>query len=379
MNNQPDLGLQEQLRKASGTLYLGATKVGEGCPPYFIAEIGNNHNGDFFLAKRSIEEAAKAGAHAVKFQKRSIADTFAKELRDKPQTKEEIRGKTYGEYRAGLELSLEDFKRLKEVADFNKIAFFATPFDIPSVDFLEEVGVPFYKVASFDVTNLPLLEYLAKKQKPIILSTGMATIEEVDQAVATVLAHHSQLVILHCVSVYPSPDEYINLNAMKVLRRRYSPLPIGYSGHEQDILPTIVAVAQGAAVIERHFTLSKNLPGPDHASVSIEPRIFSDMVMGSHRVRAMFGKNEKEILEQEKATREKHSKSLVSATFIPKGTIIKAEMLTVKSPGYGFKPRDMHMLVGRKAAIDIAADTVVRKEEIAWEEAPVVRAPADML
>jgi len=360
--------LKEKLREAHDWVYLGPNKVGESHQPYFIAEIGNNHNGDFYLAKRSIEEAAKAGAHAVKFQKRSINDTFAKELRDKPQTKEEIRGKTYGEYRAGLELSREDFVRLKEVADFNRVAFFATPFDIPSVDFLEEVGVPFYKIASFDVTNIPLLEYVASKNKPVILSTGMTTIEEIDEAVATILKYHNQLVVLHCVSVYPSPDEYVNLNAMKLLQRRYHPLPVGYSGHEQDILPTLAAIAHGATVVERHFTLSKSLPGPDHASVSIEPHIFSDMVLGSARIKKMFGKSEKDILEQEKGTREKHSKSIVAAVAIPKGSTITRAMLTVKSPGYGFKSKDIPLLVGKKASLDIAADTVIRKEDIAWEE-----------
>jgi sialic acid synthase len=363
--------MREKLRGASGRIYLGPNKVGQGQSTYFIAEIGNNHNGDFFLAKRTIEEAAKAGAHAVKFQKRSIKDVFAKELRDKPQTKGDIKGTTYGEYREGLELSFEDFVKLKEIAAFHNVAFFATPFDIPSVDFLEKVGTPFYKIASFDVTNLPLLEYVASKNKPVILSTGMATIEEVDEAVATVVRHHTNLIVLHCVSVYPSPDENINLNAMNVLRRRYYPLPIGYSGHEQDILPSLAAIVSGATVVERHFTLSKALPGPDHASVSIEGPTFAEMVKGAQRIKALFGKNSKELLEQEKGTRDKHSKSIVALKPIPKDTIIKREMLTVKSPGYGLKPRDMEAVIGNKAAVDIAADAVIRREDVAWEEKSV--------
>lgn len=361
--------LREKLREASNWVYLGPTKVGEGHEPYFIAEIGINHNGDFYLAKRHIEEAAKAGAHAVKFQKRSIKDVAAKELRDKPQTKDEIRGKTYGEYREALELSLDEYRELKKVAEFHNVTFFATATDRPSVDFLEQVGVPFYKVASFHITDLPLLDYIASKGKPIILSTGTATLEETDEAVATILKHHHQLILLHCVSVYPSPDETINLNTMKLLRRRYDPLPIGYSGHEQDILPTLAAVAHGATVIERHFTLSRTLPGPDHATVSIEAPMFEDMVLGAKRIRKMFGRTEKEVLAEERTVREKHHKSIVAAVHIPKGALITAEMLTVKSPGYGFQPRDIPLLIGQKAALDIAADTVIRKEDIAWEAA----------
>lgn len=372
MSTRISSALRGGLKKAQRTVYLGPHRVGSGCPTYFIAEIGNNHNGDFFLAKRSIEAAAKVGVHAVKFQKRSIPDVFAKELREKPQTKEEIRGKTYGEYREGLELSLEDFLRLKEIAHFNNVAFFATPFDLPSVDFLEEVNVPFYKIASFDVTNLPLLDYIAHKGRPIILSTGMATLDEVDEAITTILKHNNKLVVLHCVSVYPSPDEHINLGALQELKERYGGIPIGYSGHEQDILPTLTAIALGACVVERHFTLSKQLPGPDHGSVSIEPAVFSQLVESAHRIRTLFGTGHKELIEGERTSRDKHSKSIVALVDIPQGTSITASMLTCKSPGHGLKPRELSFVIGKKAATDIGADSVLKKEDVVWEEIGVV-------
>ncbi len=368
MSESPKPNFREQLRGAKSTFYLSAQKIGHGQPAYFIAEIGNNHNGDFFLAKRSIEEAAKAGAHAVKFQKRSINDTFAKELRDKPQTKGDIKGTTYGTYREGLELSFEQFVELKKVAEFHKVAFFATPFDIPSVDFLEKVGVPFYKIASFDVTNLPLLARVAETKKPVILSTGMATLEEIDEAVSTILAHHNELAILHCVSIYPSPDEVINIGGIKILERRYHPLPIGYSGHEQDILASLTAVALGASIVERHFTLSRLLPGPDHASVSIEPHTFAEMVRSAARMRTIRGTRGKELLDAEKVTRDKHGKSVVAKVAIPKGAIITEAMLTCKSPGYGLKPRDLPALVGLRTTCAIDADAVIRREDIAWED-----------
>src|SRR3989338_8702680 len=160
---------------------VGNKYVGQGQPTFFIAEIGNNHNGDYYLAKRTIEKAVEAVADAVKFQKRFINETFAKELIDKPQTKDQIYGKTYGEYRQALELDKGEFLKLKNHARQLGVIFFATPFDKKSVDFLEDVGVDVYKIASFDVTNTPLLEYVAQKKKPMFLSTGMATIEEVDK------------------------------------------------------------------------------------------------------------------------------------------------------------------------------------------------------
>ena len=362
---------QEKLKSLPEWVDLGRHRVGKDHPAYFIAEIGNNHNGDFFIAKKTIEEAAKAGAHAVKLQKRFIKETFAKELLDKPQTKENIRGKTYGEYRENLELSFDDFVKLKNLADSLNLAFFATPFDRKSVDFLESVGVPFYKIASFDLTNIPLLDYVARKRKPIILSTGMASLEEVDEAVATVLAHNAQLILLHCVSVYPTPDEHVNLKEMSTMAERYAPIPVGYSGHEKDFLATLTAVARGATIVERHFTLSRLLPGPDHETVSLTPPEFAEMVKSSERINAISGEGLKRILEEEVGTRNKHSKSIVARVAIPKGTAITHAMLAVKSPGYGLKPRELPRLIGQKTAVDIGEDTVIRTEDIYWQEKSV--------
>ena len=345
---------------------IGNKHVGKGEPVFFIAEIGNNHNGDYYLAKRSIEEAVKSGADAVKLQKRFVNETFAKELVEKPQTKDQIFGKTYGEYRQALELNQEEFAKLKELSDTLGVIFFATPFDKKSADFLEEINVPVYKIASFDVTNLPLLEYVAKKGKPMFLSTGMCTIEELDEAVDTILKHNDQLIIKHCVSVYPSPDEKINLKTIPFLQERYAPLSIGYSGHEQDTLPTLAAVTLGAVSVERHFTLDRSLPGPDHASVSIEPETFNSMVRDTRRIEKAFGEPMKKCTEEELKTREKHGKSIVSAKAIPAGTVITAAMLACKSPGYGLKPNMREKVVGKKAKIDIPFDTVIKHGDVMW-------------
>lgn len=346
---------------------VGNRFIGEGEPAFFIAEIGNNHNGDYYLAKKTIEAAVKSGADAVKFQKRFIDEVFAKELQEKPQTKDQIFGKTYGEYRQALELDFDEFKKLKEYAEELGTIFFATPFDLKSADFLEAVGVDVYKIASFDCANLPLLEQVAKKGKPMILSTGMTSLEELDEAVETILKHNNQLIILHCVSVYPAVDERLNLSTVPFLKERYTPLPVGYSGHEGDYSPTLAAVSLGAKCVERHLTLDKNLPGPDHATVSIDPEQFKKMVTSARRIEKALGRPGKYLFEEEMATRNKHSKSLVARVDIPAGTLVTADMLTCKSPGYGLKPRMLPAVIGKKVKVDLPVDTVITKDHIVWE------------
>ena len=357
----------QHIKDLPAKIKIGNRYVGKGEPAFFIAEIGNNHNGDFYLAKRTIEEAVKAGADAVKFQKRFIDETFARELREKPQTKDQIYGKTYGEYRQALELDKEEFVKLKEYAEGLGVTFFATPFDHKSADFLEEVGQDVYKIASFDVTNLPLLEHVAKKGKPVILSTGMSSVEEVDEAVETILRHNKQLMILHCVSIYPSAEDKLNLLTIPFFQERYSPLPIGYSGHEQDYMPTLAAISLGAKVVERHITLDKAMPGPDHATVSIDPKEFGAMVAGARRIEHALGVARTEVLPEEMTTRNKHSKSIVSTVRIPAGTVITASMVMCKSPGYGLKPNMLGTIIGKKVAMDIEEDSVIAKEHIAWD------------
>lgn len=345
---------------------IGNRYVGQGEPAYFIAEIGNNHNGDFYLAKRTIEEAVKAGANAVKFQKRFINETFARELREKPQTKDQIYGKTYGEYREALELDKEEFIKLKQYAEGLGVTFFATPFDHKSADFLEEVGQDVYKIASFDVTNLPLLEHVAKKGKPVILSTGMSSIEEIDEAVQTILPLNKDLMVLHCVSIYPSAEDKLNLRTIPFFQERFYPLPIGYSGHEQDYMPTLAAISLGAKVVERHITLDKAMPGPDHATVSIDPKEFSAMVAGSRRIEHALGVARSVVLPEEMTTRNKHSKSIVSTVAISAGTVITPRMVMCKSPGHGLKPNMLGKIIGKKVNVDIEEDAVLTNDHIAW-------------
>ena len=338
---------------------VGNKYVGEGEPTFIIAEIGNNHNGDYFLGKKTIEQARLAGADAVKFQKRTVEDVFARELLDRVQTKDQIYGKTYEEYRRKLELKDEDFIKLKKYAESLGLIFFATPFDKKSADFLEYIGSEAYKIASFDVTHLSLLEHVAKKGKPIFLSVGMSDWDEIDEAIKTILQYNNQLIVKHCVTMYPVPDDKLNISTVKFYKERYSPLPVGYSGHEIDILPSIMAVVLGANSIERHFTLDKNLPGPDHGSVSINPKEFKSMVAGIRKAEKVLGKPMKGLWDEEKRVRDKHSKSIVSAVDMPVGTILTLDKLVFKSPGYGIKPSDINNVLGKKTKIDIKSDTVI--------------------
>lgn len=344
---------------------IGREYVGPGRPIFMIAEIGINHNGQFELAKRLIKEAKDAGADAVKFQKRTPQEILIKKWLEKPYTSPHAYAQTYGEHRKKLELSEKDYYRLKKYADDLGILFFASVWDFKSADFMESLDVAAYKIPSADVINLPLLEYVAKKDRPVLLSTGMNTIEEIDEAVKTILKYNSRLIIFHCVSLYPCPEEKIDLNFMNVLRERYKPLPVGYSGHEMGYLPTLTAVAMGAQIIERHFTLDKTMKGSDHAA-SLEPQEFKKLIENIRKIEKIRGKAEKIIYPELKPLREKLAKSIVAKKTIPKGTVIKKEMLCIKGPGSGIKPSLIGEVIGRVSQVDIQEDTLIPLETLRW-------------
>lgn len=343
---------------------VGTKWVGEGEPNFVIAEIGNNHNGDLELAKKSVTEAARLGADAVKFQRRDIDSVFTKEMQAAPQTNSRALGATYGDYRRRLELSDSAFAELKHLAHSLDMVFFVTPFDLKSAEVLAKVGMDAWKIASFDLNHKPLIEYIAKKGQPIFISTGMGTVEEIDEAINTILKYNKQLIINHCVSVYPTPDEDLNIGAVSFMKKRYNPLPIGYSGHEVGFIPTIVAVTLGASTVERHFTLDKSLPGPDHATVSLDPQEFGEMVRQIRRIERAVADNRVYLHEKEVGIRKKHGKSIVAKVKIPAGTVISADMLACKSPGSGLKPTLMYTVVGKIAKTDISEDAILSHDLI---------------
>ncbi|MFZ1058538.1 MAG: N-acetylneuraminate synthase family protein [Candidatus Rokuibacteriota bacterium] len=346
------------------TIRIGDRLVGDGQPCYVVAEAGVNHNGELELARKLVAVAVVAKADAVKFQKRSIPAILIQEALDAPYVKPNSLGATYGEHRERLELSEEAYRELVELCHKEGITFLASAWDPASADFVEELGIPAFKIASADLTNLPLVEHIARKQRPIIMSTGMSEMEEVADAVATVRRYHDDFVLLHCTSAYPSEYVDLNLRAMETLRREFGCL-VGYSGHERGLATTEAVVALGACLVERHFTLDRTLPGPDHAA-SLEPRGLELLVRDIRHVEAALGSPLKRLLPSEVPVRQRLAKSVVAARHIPAGRAISEDDLAVKGPGTGISPRHLKRLIGVVARRDIPADTLIPPEALEW-------------
>ena len=277
--------------------------IGENEPPFIIAEIGNNHNGSLDNALELIKTANDIGVDAVKFQVKNIEKSFSQELLDSPYVTENSFGKTYREHKQALEFSKEQLVEIYEFSRKLGIICFSTPFDTDSVDLLETVDNPIYKISSFHVTDMPLLEKVSKTKKPIIMSTGMSSIDEIDKAVELIRNYNDQLILLQCTSCYPTDDKDVNLAVIPSLRNRYS-CPIGYSGHERGLAICTSAVTLGACVIEKHFTSDRSLKGPDHAS-SIEPIGMKDIVLRSKKIFTALGNSNKFVLDCELKNRQK--------------------------------------------------------------------------
>lgn len=361
--------LTEAWQKLQGTaasrVKIGMQYVGAGEPVFIIAEIGLNHNGSVDQAKQLIDEAKNAGADAVKFQKRSTVDLLTKEGREKPYTSPHAYADTYGEHRDKLEFSEEQYRELIAYSANKGVLFFASVWDLPSADLMERLGTDAYKIPSADLSNLPLLEYVAKKGKPILLSTGMSSEEEIALAVETVLAHNQKVILFHCLSLYPAPEDKLNIAYQDVLAKRFAPVPVGYSGHEPDLLPTLVAVSRGAVAVERHLTLDRSMKGSDHAA-SLTPPDFKELVDSIRRIEVILGKPEKILYDELLPLREKLAKSVVAKRSIPKGKVIECDDLTVKSPGNGISPIKLKGLVGKVARVDIEEDTFLPEEALTW-------------
>lgn len=277
--------------------------VGESESPFIIAEIGNNHNGSLELALKLIKIAKEIGVDAVKFQVKDIEKAFPKELLDAPYVNDNSFGKTYREHKIALEFSEDQLNQIYDYAKNIGIICFSTPFDTNSVALLERIENPFYKISSFHVTDYDLIQSICKTGKPIIMSTGMSTLEEIDKSVELIKKHIDQFALLHCTSCYPTEDKDINLRVIPTLKNRYN-CPIGYSGHERGVAISTSAIALGACIIERHFTLDRTMKGPDHAS-SVEPSGMSFIVNRAKRMFEAMGNPNKIVLDCELKNRKK--------------------------------------------------------------------------
>ncbi|MGZ4678439.1 MAG: N-acetylneuraminate synthase family protein [Acidimicrobiia bacterium] len=338
---------------------IGERAVGGGAPCYVIAEAGANHDRDLDVAYRLIDVAAEAGADAVKFQTYSGAALYSR-FTPAFEYLGDVGGRTPQELLDDIALPRDWQPRLAARARAAGLDFFSSPFDRAAVDELAALDVPVFKVASFEIVDLGFIEYIGRTGRPIIISTGMATLEEIGEAIdAARRGGASELALLQCASVYPAPPEAINLRAMQTMRDAFG-VPVGLSDHTTGIHIASAAVAVGAELVEKHFTLDRGRTGPDH-SFALEPDELTAMVRAIRDVEAALGSGEKtgpsdaESVEMYRNAR----RSVVAATAIPAGTEIRAEMLTVKRPGFGIKPRDLDLVVGRRAARDIADDEVV--------------------
>lgn len=334
--------------------------------PYIIAEIGANHNGDIDLAKKMIDSAIEKGADAVKFQSWSKDSIFARQVYEQNYfLADDYRNRTDYTLESIVEaysLGKAEHRILKNYCDQVGITFSSTPFCEDEVDFLaDELDVDFIKVASMDLNNYPFLEYIARKNKPIILSTGLSTVAEVDEAIRTILnMGNDKIIILHCVSIYPPKDEEVNLNNIDMLRDLYG-YPTGYSDHTIGIAAPILSIAKGACVIEKHFTLDKNMEGWDH-KVSADPFELGVIVEECKKAVKMLGSYNREVNEP-KERMEAFRRSVVTTRDIKFGEIIKREYLTFKRPGTGIEPKYLDFIVGKIAKRDIEHDELIRMED----------------
>ena len=342
-------------------------KIGKGkC--YIIAEAGVNHNGNIQLAKRMIDVATKAGVDAIKFQTFKAEDLVTRNA-DMAEYQTKNTGKKENQYEMlkKLELDYEEFTELKSYCEQKGIQFLSTPHTEEAADYLQDL-IPAYKIGSGDLTNLPFLEKIAKKGKLIILSTGMGTIQEVRDAVDTIRKYNTQLILMHCTTSYPCPEEDVNLNVINTLKREFG-CPVGYSDHPSGIDVAIMAASFGAVVIEKHFTLDKEMSGPDHKA-SINPEELCQMIKAINDKRKIdipqkiLGKDIKEPTQKELEISTVARKSIIAARDIAPNTRINEGMLVIKRPATGIPPKELKNVIEKTAKTFIRKDSIIKWSDL---------------
>jgi sialic acid synthase len=322
---------------------------------YTIAEIGHNHQGSVETCKEMFSKAKELGANAVKLQKRDNKSLFTKEIYDSPYLNKNSYGDTYGAHREALEFGREEYCELVAYAKEIDITFFSTAFDFNSADFLAEFDMPAYKIASGDLTNIPLLQYIAKIGKPIILSTGGGTLENVQRAYDAIMPINTQLAILQCTAAYPVKPEDMNLRVIETYKEAFQNIVIGLSDHESGIGMALVAYMLGARIVEKHFTLNRALPGTDHA-FSLAPNGLHRLTRNLKRARLALGTAEKKRLSFEEKPLYKMGKKLVAARELKAGHVLTREDIAIKSPNDGLPPYELENVLGKELLSDLGTD-----------------------
>ena len=338
---------------------VGDRRIGADARVFVVAEAGVNHNGDVALALALVDAAADAGADAVKFQ---TFRTDALVSRAAPKAGYQVEttgaGESQREMLARLELTVEEFARVQERCAKRGVVFFSAPFDDASADALERLGAPIFKIPSGEITNLPFLRHVAAKRRPMIVSTGMSTLAEVGDALAAIrAAGDPPVALLHCLSAYPAPPAEMNLRAMDTLRARFA-LPVGLSDHTLGLEVALAAVGRGAAIVEKHLTLDKALPGPDHRA-SLDPAEMAALVRGIRTVESALGDGDKRPAPSELDTRRVARKSVVAARALRAGERLTAGDVAIKRPGTGIPPGELDRVLGRRLRRDVAVDEVL--------------------
>lgn len=333
---------------------------------FVIAEIGHNHQGDFETCKRLFETAKYCGVDAVKLQKRNNRALFTKKYFDSPYNSENAFGPTYGLHRQALEFNKKEYKKLKRYAEKLGLIFFATAFDFESADFLDELNVPCLKIASADITNIPFLKYAAKLKRPIILSTGTATIEDVKKAYSTIMPINTKLALLQCTAIYPLPPQSVDLRVIETYRKLFPDITIGFSNHFNGISIDPVAYTLGARIIEKHFTLDRSMKGSDHAW-SLEPVGMRKLVRDLKRIRLALGDGIKKFYSEEEPARQKMGKCIVASRKLLVGHVITKKDLVIKSPCEGLLPYHIDNFYGKTLITSVAKEQPLNYDHILIE------------
>jgi len=344
------------------TIKIEDKLISKKAPCFIIAEAGVNHNGDIKLAKELVDKAKEAKVDAIKFQTFKAENLVTKKAKKEKYQKTDSEEFQYSMLKR-LELSESEQKKLVSYCKKKKIIFLSTPYDEESADLLEKLGVPAFKVGSGELTHLPLLKHIAKKKLPMIVSTGASYPREIEKAVKTIRKEgNNKIILLHCTSVYPTLVEEVSLKALQTIKKTFG-LPVGYSDHTLGITIPIMAVTLGAAVLEKHFTLDKNLPGPDHKA-SLEPQELKEMVKAVREVEKALGSSIKKPAKSEREERKLGRRSITAKIDIPKGVKITKDMLIIKRPGTGIKPKYFDVVIGKIAQKKIKKDSLIAFKDL---------------
>lgn len=357
------------------TITIDNLLVNDDSPCFVIAEVGHNHQGSVEKAIQLIRAAKDCGASAVKLQKRDNKSLYTREMYNSPYDNENSYGDTYGEHREALEFGKSQYEELIDAAKSAGITLFATAFDFPSLDFLASLDMPAYKIASADINNVPLLTRIAQVGKPMIVSTGGASLRDVQRAYDTIMPHNTQLSFLQCTAAYPCEPEQMNLRVIATLRDRFPDVVIGESDHQSGIAMALVAYVLGARIIEKHFTLNRAWKGTDQA-FSLEPAGLKKLVRDLERARLSMGDGVKRRLDCEEKPLRKMSKMLVAARDVPAGTVLGENDIAIKSPGNGLPPYEMDRVFGRVTTKPLQLDEPITFEVLEGNTIDATRATA---